>query len=450
MNIEAKTEMCAPSGLGVGWHHIDWAKCHKQTRKLQARIVKATQEGRWGKVKVLQRLLTISFSGKAIAVKRVTENTGKNTPGVDGQTWPTPEAKSQAILSLKRHGYKALPLRRVNIPKSNGKMRPLGIPTMKDRAMQKLYLLALEPVSETTADGNSHGFRLERSTADARQQCFIALAKTISPKWILEGDIKSCFDKISHQWLLDNIPTDKVVLQKWLKAGYIYEKELFPTEAGTPQGGIASPALANMALDGLEAILLAKFGKKDSHKGDANQVNLVRYADDFIITGRTKEVLENEVKPLVVEFLKERGLTLSEEKTRITHINDGFDFLGWNIRKYDGKLLIKPSKKNVKAFLDDIRGTVKANMTAKQENLIDLLNPKIKGWANYHKGAVAKETFAMVDHEIWKILWHWAKRRHPYKNNFWIKDKYFMNKRGRKWVFAKDVTYRSLIFSSGS
>ena len=137
MNIEAKTEMCAPSGLGVGWHHIDWAKCHKQTRKLQARIVKATQEGRWGKVKVLQRLLTISFSGKAIAVKRVTENTGKNTPGVDGQTWPTPEAKSQAILSLKRHGYKALPLRRVNIPKSNGKMRPLGIPTMKDRAMQK-------------------------------------------------------------------------------------------------------------------------------------------------------------------------------------------------------------------------------------------------------------------------------------------------------------------------
>jgi RNA-directed DNA polymerase len=178
----------------VEWHDINWADSHSQVRKLQARIVKATQEGRWGKVKSLQWLLTHSFSGKAIAVKRVTENTGKKTPGIDGETWSTPEAKSQAILSLKRHGYKALPLKRVNIPKSNGKTRPLGIPTMKDRAMQKLHLLALEPVSETMADGNSFGFRPERSTADAMAQCFIMLAKAQSPQWVLEGDIKGCFD----------------------------------------------------------------------------------------------------------------------------------------------------------------------------------------------------------------------------------------------------------------
>ncbi len=430
------TTACAASGLELDWYSINWAECHRQVRRLQARIVKATQEGRWNKVKALQWLLTHSFSGKAIAVKRVTENNGKKTPGVDGETWSTPEAKSQAVLSLKRRGYQPLPLRRVYIPKNSGKMRPLGIPTMEDRAMQKLHLLALEPVSETTADRNSYGFRPERSTADAREQCFIALAKTIAPKWILEGDIKSCFDKISHPWMLDHIPTDRVVLQKWLKAGYVYEKELFPTEAGTPQGGIVSPTLMNMVLDGLESKLEANFGLKSTRKGKMSQVNLVRYADDFIITGRTKELLENEAKPLVVEFLKERGLTLSEEKTRITHIKDGFDFLGWNIRSYDGTLLTKPSKKNVKAFLDDIRETVKANKMAKQVSLISLLNPKIRGWANYHRGAVAKKAFSKVDHEIWDILWQWAKRRHPNKGISWIKKKYFKTERNRTWVFA--------------
>jgi RNA-directed DNA polymerase len=401
--------------------------------------VKAEQEGKHGKVKALQWLLTHSHSGKAIAVKRVTENQGKNTPGVDGQTWPTPEAKSQAMLSLKRRGYQPSPLRRVFIPKSNGKKRPLGIPTMKDRAMQALHLMALEPVSETTADKNSYGFRPERSTADARERCFDALSKPSSAQWILEGDIKGCFDNISHQWMLDHIPTDKAILQKWLKAGYIYQNGLFPTEAGTPQGGIISPTLANMVLDGLESKLEAIFGQKNTRKGKRNQVNLVRYADDFIITGRTKELLANEVKPLVVEFLKERGLTLSEEKTKITHVEDGFDFLGWNIRKYDGKLLTKPSNKNAKAFLGDIRDTVKANKQAKQEHLIGLLNPKIRGWANYHKGAVSKDTFSKVDQEIWTTLWQWAKRRHPHKGALWVKAKYFTSIGTRNGVFAANV-----------
>jgi RNA-directed DNA polymerase len=239
----------AASGVEMSWHKINWAKCHQNVRRLQARIVKATQEGRWRKVKALQWLLTHSWSGRLIAVKRVTENQGKKTPGVDKETWSTPEAKLQAVWSLRRRGYQPLPLRRVFIPKSNGKLRPLGIPTMKDRAMQALHLLALYPVSETTADNNSYGFRPERSTADARAQCFNALAKDKSPQWILEGDIKGCFDNISHQWLLENVPTDKITLQKWLKAGYVYKDELFPTEAGTPQGGIISPTLANLTLD---------------------------------------------------------------------------------------------------------------------------------------------------------------------------------------------------------
>jgi RNA-directed DNA polymerase len=342
MDDTSLSQACASSTHEVHWHSINWAQCHQTVRRLQTRIVKATQEGRHGKAKALQWLLTHSFSGKALAVKRVTENQGRNTSGVDRETWPTPKAKSQAILSLKRRGYKPLPLRRVYIPKSNGKMRPLGIPTMKDRAMQALYLLALEPVAETKADKNSYGFRPQRSTADAIGQCFCALGRKTSTQWILEGDIKGCFDNINHDWLLESIPTDKVILKKWLKAGYIDKRTLFATDAGTPQGGVISPTVMNMTLDGFEGMLRKRYPKNKPVK-----INFIRYADDFIITGSSKELLENEVKPLVEQFLSARGLELSQEKTRITHIDEGFDFLGQNIRKYNGKLLIKPSKKNL-------------------------------------------------------------------------------------------------------
>jgi len=429
--MNAATLACAPSGMT--WHGINWADVHRQVRRLQARIVKATQESRHNKVKALQWLLTHSFSGRALAVKRVTENQGKNTPGVDKSTWKTPVAKIKAIASMKRRGYSPLPLRRVLIPKKNGKTRPLGIPTMKDRAMQALYLLALEPVAETTADPNSYGFRPERSTADAGEQCFNALACKRSAGWVLEADIKGCFDNISHDWMINHVPTDKLILQKWLKAGYVFHNERFPTEAGTPQGGIISPTLANMTLDGLETMLLAKFPKG---RPRSPKINRVRYADDFIITGDSKEWLENEIKPAVVEFLAERGLTLSPEKTKITHISEGFDFLGWNVRKYDGKLLIKPSKANVKAHLDKIREVIKGNKTTKQTNLIKMLNPILRGWANYHRHSVAKKTFARVDHEVWSMLWQWAVRRHPNKGNRWIKDKYFKTRIARNWVFT--------------
>jgi RNA-directed DNA polymerase len=194
-------------------------------RRLQARIVKATQEGRWGKVKALQHLLTHSFSGKVLAVRRVTENQGKRTPGVDNETWETPAKKAEAVKSLQQRGYKPQPLRRVYIPKKNGKKRPLGIPTMRDRAMQALYLLALEPIAETTGDPNSYGFRRERSTADAIEQCYIELARKTNGQWILEADIQSCFDQINHEWLVQNIPMDKNILYKWLKSGYLEQQD---------------------------------------------------------------------------------------------------------------------------------------------------------------------------------------------------------------------------------
>lgn len=430
----------------IPWHSIDWVRAHRTVRKLQVRIAKATKEQDWRRVKALQRFLTRSFAGKALAVKRVTENTGKRTPGVDGEVWSTPEVKANAMLLLKGRGYKPRPLRRVYIPKSNGKKRPLGIPVMTDRAMQALHLLALEPVAETLADRHSYGFRPERCTADAIEQCFTALSQHSSAEWILEGDIRGCFDNISHDWLLAHIPTDKTILRKWLKAGYIERCRLFATSAGTPQGGIISPTLANMVLDGLEAELEAAFGRKRTPKAYRNKIHLVRYADDFIITSASKTLLENEVKPLVTRFLTTRGLELSQEKTRITHITEGFDFLGQNVRKYNGKLIIKPSRKNVQAFKDKIREILNGNKATKQATLIRLLNPIVRGWANYHKSISAKETFSAIDSWLWRRLWQWAKRRHPNKGHQWVRKKYFRTIGTRNWVFEADT---GVILKSG-
>jgi RNA-directed DNA polymerase len=431
----------AASHAEEGWHTINWASAYRIVCRLQARIVKATQAGRWGKVKALQYLLTHSFSGKALAVRRVTENQGKATPGVDRETWDTPEKKATALQTLKPRGYQPQPLRRVYIPKSNGKMRPLGIPTMKDRAMQALYLLALDPIAETTADPNSYGFRKERSTADAIGQCHVVLSNRGGAQWILEGDIKSCFDRISHEWLLAHIPMNKAILQKWLKAGFMEKQVLQATEEGTPQGGICSPVLANMTLDGLERRLRERYPKASALSRKV-KVNLVRYADDFIITGSSKELLENEVKPLVESFLRERGLELSAEKTRITQIEDGFDFLGQNVRDYNGTILVKPSRKNVATFLTKVRGIIKANKQATAGHLIVQLNPVIRGWANYHRHVASKRTFTQVDNAIFRALWQWAKRRHPKKPRRWVKDKYFGTIGGRHWVFQGTVVGR--------
>ncbi len=422
-----------------GWHAINWQTANQEVKRLQVRIVKAQQQGKWGRVKALQHLLTHSFSGKALAVKRVTENQGKRTPGVDGEIWKTPQKKAEAIETLTQRGYHPRPLRRIYIPKSNGSQRPLSIPTMKDRAMQALYLLALDPIAEILADPNSYGFRKERSTADAIDQCHTVLSNRAGAEWILEGDIKACFDKISHAWLEAYIPMEKSILRKWLKAGFIEKRVLKPTEEGTPQGGICSPVIANLALDGLEAKLREKYPKASNASRKA-KANLVRFADDFIITGSSKELLEKEIKPLVEQFMKERGLGLSQEKTHITHITTGFDFLGQNIRKYqDGKVLVKPSKMNVKNFLAKLRKLIKENAQATAGNLIMQLNPKIRGWANYHRHVSSKQTFVKVDDAIFRALWQWAKRRHPKKPGRWVKDKYFHSIGQRNWVFCGEI-----------
>jgi len=433
-----------------GWYGIDFKRAYRNVRRLQARIVKATQEGRWNKVKALQHLLTHSYSAKVLAVKRVTENNGKRTPGVDGQIWDTPQKKAKAVHTLRWRGYRPQPLRRIYIPKSSdkSKKRPLSIPTMRDRAMQALYLMALDPVAETLADPNSYGFRKERSPADAIQQCYTILARKDGASWILEGDIRACFDRICHRWLLANIPMNKAILNKWLKAGYIEQSVLHPTEEGVPQGGIASPVIANLALDGLETMLREHFPKGTRRARDA-KVHLVRFADDWVITGNSQELLKCEIKPLVEEFLRERGLELSPEKTHITHIDNGFDFLGQNIRKYNGKLLIKPAQKSAKRLLNRVRETINSDRHVSAGLLIARLNPIIRGWAQYHRHVVSKHIFGKIDHEIFQAIWRWAKRRHPNKGKRWVKQKYFRMIGGRDWVFYGDLDGKELrLFSA--
>jgi RNA-directed DNA polymerase len=414
--------------LAILWDCIRWDKIESEVYRIQTRIVKYLKQGKLWQVKKLQRLLRNSYYAILLAIKRVTSNKGKNTAGVDGKVIRTPGQKIRIAQLIKhQRRYRALPLRRILIPKKNGKMRPLGIPTMHDRIMQAIHMIALAPVAEYTADKNSYGFRPKRSTADAIQNCYLALCKRSSAKWVLEGDIKGCFDNISHRWLIDNIPTDKRMLECWLRSGFIFEKKLFRTEAGTPQGGIISPVIANMALDGLEEILRQKFR--------GCKVNYTRYADDFVITGATKELLENEVKPVVVKFLAERGLTLSEEKTVVTHIDDGFDFLGFNIRSYKGKVLTKPSKAGIASVLKKIKKIIRNNKQTKQENLIRLLNPVIRGWGNYYSHVVSKNIFSYIDHRTFEMLRKWARRRHSRKSRRWVDRKYFGNVGNRNWVF---------------
>lgn len=425
------------------WANIDWHAVEANVRRLQERIYCATRREEWRRVRNLQQLLVKATSNKLLAIRRVTqENQGKHTAGIDGVRCDTPTARMQLFREgLSLRGYRPQPVRRVYIPKANGKQRPLGIPTMKDRVMQAMVKAALEPEWEARFETNSFGFRPGRCTMDAIEQLHTTLAKKGASQWVLDADITGCFDNIGHDALLARIPVFTDTIRQWLKTGVVELGHFTATAAGTPQGGVISPLLANIALDGMERLFgaetpdgryLPPSRRKRRNKG----IGLVRFADDFVVTAPSREVLEEYVAPRIVNFLRERGLTLNEVKTRIVHVTEGFDFLGFHIRRLKHRLLTRPQKSKAQTHVRAIKEYLRTHRQARTAQVIRELNPLIRGWATYYRYCAAKETFYYVDHQVWHAVWRWVKRRHPNKSVKWRRRRYYRSTRSYSWEFS--------------
>jgi RNA-directed DNA polymerase len=442
------------------WATINWKLVNKRVRNLRQRIYRATQNGQWNKVRSLMKLMLRSYSNLLLSVRRVTQvNQGKKTAGIDGQTATTPAARVALFGEMQEYSlWQVRPTKRVYIPKSNGKQRPLGIPTVKDRIAQAIVKNALEPNWEPRFEANSYGFRPGRSCQDAIDQCHIRLCKgkknSPGDNWVLDADIKGAFDNISHKYILEAIgqTPGRELIKQWLKAGYVESKIFHETESGTPQGGIISPLLANIALDGIDHLLAGfhkvkiyqsspKAKRQRTSKVKLGKYGFIRYADDFVVTAETKEDIEEAI-PVIQEWLAVRGLELNPDKTNIVHVEQGFNFLGFNIRQFSGSCYTFPQKVKVLAFLQRIRDWLKQNKHTSQQTVIKYLNPILRGFGNYYRFGSSKQVFGYIDHKVWKMLWRWCLRRHPDKGKRWVMKKYFRTHYRRKWTFAVDAADR--------
>lgn len=412
-------------GQALDWDLIPWDFVEESIRKLRRRIFRATREQKWNSVRSLMKLMLRSYFNLLESVRRVTQkNKGKKTAGVDGTVALNSKARWALVRRMKKYTvWKAKPTRRVYIPKAGkpGQERPLGIPVIRDRVTQAILKNALEPSWEARFEANSYGFRPGRSIHDAVKHCWLNLKGNGRRPWVLDADIRSAFDKISHEHILYELrlTPGRALIRQWLKAGYVEAEIFHATESGAPQGGIISPCLLNIALNGLQETLGSAYG-------------YIRYADDLVVCASTREKAEA-AKSLIQKWLQPRGLELHPEKTRIVHIDDGFNFLSFSFRRYRGKCLFKPQKDKVLAFLSKIRLWLNKHRQVTTEIVIRRLNPIIRGWANHYSHAVSKAVFRYVGHKIWEMLWKWCLRRHREKSKSWVRKKYFGS--GSSWCF---------------
>lgn len=448
-------ETVRPAQTPCNWDQIDWGHCTSYVRKLRQAIFRATKENDLKKVRTLQRIMLRSYENRCMAVRRVTQvNRGKYTPGVDKVLVKTPKARGELVDLLGQYEpWKPLPALRVYIPKANGKQRPLGIPVILDRCLQAIVKNALEPYWEAKFEDSSYGFRPGRCQHDAIERIYNLASAKGNRRWVLDADIKGAFDNIDHDKLLDligNFPAREMIRQ-WLKAGYMEDGVFHNTDKGTPQGGVISPLLANIAFHGMEEALGIKYWSRKTKtyatELSPSSVGLVRYADDFVVFCHTREKAE-EAREKLKAWFAERGLTFSEEKTRIVNLDEGFDFLGFNVRQYKVtnsrsgyRLLIRPSRKSVKEVRRKLKSLFREMHGRSVQRLIQELNPVIRGWADYYRSGVSSRTFSKLDDYLFRLQFRWAKRQHPMKSWTWRKRRYWGNyKTGYQWVFGnKDI-----------